>query len=180
MEAMDGHRGPRLPHRPSNGTSVSIVQAGAARHDTMQHCLIWAAECARASLFPATTAVERLGAIWARALADEPRRAVLVSDRATEFEAMLRHAIGKAETKPASDIAKLHDDVAGVRMNVGPAPILNGQATIAATDELLGDIPPLLVWERAPDLFVIPPLTWQIEGLWAEGTHGELAGPKRR
>jgi len=92
------------------------VAAGAARHDTMQHCLIWACECAVARLFPATTAYERLGALWQTALVDEPKRAVLVAERPTEFEAMLRHAIGKALAKPDAEINRLHDEHAGMRI----------------------------------------------------------------
>lgn len=38
------------------------------------------------------------------------------------------------------------------------------------------DVRPLLTWERAPDPFVIPPIEWLIQGMWCDGTHGELAG----
>jgi hypothetical protein len=36
-----------------------------------------------------------------------------------------------------------------------------------------------LVWKRPPDPFVIPRLRWLIEGLWCEGTYGELAGGQK-
>lgn len=100
---------------------------GYSRHDTMTHCLIWAMECVRAGIAAAKPTVQVFADLWVEVMHDDPRRAELWSDRrVTEFEAMLRHAIGKAQAKPQAEIHKLHDDIAGIRMNVPerpPAPV---------------------------------------------------------
>jgi hypothetical protein len=97
------------------------VQAGHARHDSMQHCLIWAMECVGAALFDGRTAVAALGDLWASVHPDDARRAELFSQhRVTEYDAMLRHAVGKVLIKPQAELDKLHDDIAGPTFNVPP------------------------------------------------------------
>jgi hypothetical protein len=99
-------------------------RAGYARHVAMQHCLIWALEHVRAGVMAARPTVEALAGLWVDAVGDSPRRAELHSDRrTTEFEAMLRHAVGKANAKTSDELHKLHDDVAGVPMGAGASVI---------------------------------------------------------
>jgi hypothetical protein len=103
---------------------------GYSRHDTMQHCLTWAMECARAGIMTATAALTELAAVWQAAVEGDHRRAELHSDcRVTEFDAMLRWAVGKVMDKTPEEMCKLHDDIAGVRFNVPPEPepSTNGQ-----------------------------------------------------
>jgi AAA domain len=51
---------------------------------------------------------------------------------------------------------------------------LNGQ-----TDQAELETPRLLVWEHAPDPFIIPAIEWKVTGLWCTDTHGELAGGEK-
>lgn len=95
---------------------------GFSRHDTMQHCLIWSMECVRAGLAAGRPTVDLFAQLWVEAVAPDARRAELFSTRrTTEFEAMLRHAVGKVMVKPEAEMHRLHDDIAGITMNV-PAP----------------------------------------------------------
>lgn len=106
------------------GHFVDRHQQGYSRHDTMQHCLIWAMEMARAMVIAAQPAIDQLGQEWVAALQGDPRRQALHDDRrVTEFEAMLRHAVGKATAKPQAVIDKLHDDYAGIKMNPSSPPV---------------------------------------------------------
>jgi hypothetical protein len=98
------------------GRFAERTAAGFSRHDTMQHCLTWAMECVRAGLCDGVWAVEQLGAVWAQALAGEPQRALLTDVGATEFEAMVRHAIGKVIDRPDAEFHKMHADIAGIPM----------------------------------------------------------------
>ena len=95
------------------------VQSGFSRHDTMQHCLTWAMEHVAAGVASGRVALDALGAAWIVTHPTDTRRAELQSlARTTEFDAMVRHAIGKALTKTDSELHKLHDDAAGIRINV--------------------------------------------------------------
>lgn len=95
------------------------VKGGHSRHDSMQHCLTWAMEHARAGVLNAELTVDKLSAAWVDALVGEPRRQQLTHPtRTTEFQAMLRHAIGKANAKTDDQLHKMHDDVAGITMEV--------------------------------------------------------------
>lgn len=108
---------------------VERVAEGYSRHDTMQHCLIWAMECVRAGVADAVPTLKLLGDRWVSALGPDERRAELYSTRrTTEFEAMLRHAVGKVEAKPEAEMLRLHDDIAGVPMHPGPEapPVMDG------------------------------------------------------
>ena len=101
----------------------------------MQHCLIWAMECVRAGVAAGWPVVSELGDHWSAALGqtDEPRRAELSSEhRTTEFEAMLRHAVAKAQAKPLDELHKLHDDIAGIPMHPAP-PETTGQPELENT-----------------------------------------------
>ena len=103
----------------------AAVAEGKSRHDTAQHCLIWAFECCRAGLIDADLAITVLGDLWRDVLRpEEERRAELHSaQRVTEFDAMLRHAVGKANAKSADEMAELADEVAGPRLlTTTPAP----------------------------------------------------------
>lgn len=98
-------------------------QQGYSRHDTMQHCLIWAMECVRAGVAAARPTIHQLGELWVEAVSPDARRAELTSQRrTTEFEAMLRHAIGRVEAKPEAEILRIHDEIAGVPMRPAPSP----------------------------------------------------------
>lgn len=98
--------------------------AGRSRHDTMQHCLTWALEHVAAGVAAAQPTLRLLANVWTIALEGEPRRAELWSERrTTEFEAMVRHAIGKAEAKTDDELFRLHLDAAGPTINA-PATVL--------------------------------------------------------
>jgi hypothetical protein len=95
---------------------------GYSRHDTMQHCLIWAMECVAAGVAAARPTLSQLSELWVQAVEPDARRAELWSDRrTTEFEAMLRHAIGKVTAKSTAEILRIHDDIAGIPMRPAPA-----------------------------------------------------------
>jgi len=99
----------------------SETTAGRSRHDSMQHCLTWAMEHAAAGVLEPRAALVALGSAWVD-VHDDPRRSELTSTRrTTEFEAMTRHAIGKALAKTPDELARLHDEVAGPTFNV-PSP----------------------------------------------------------
>lgn len=93
-------------------------KAGASRHDTMQHCLTWAMECVRAGISNGRDTVAQLHGLWIEAMVNEPHR------QGSEFDAMLRHAIGKAEAHAPEKIARMHDEIAGVRVNATAPPEL--------------------------------------------------------
>jgi hypothetical protein len=96
-------------------------QAGYSRHDTMQHCLIWAMECVRAGIAAARPTIQVFADQWVEAVSPDQRRAQVFSERrTTEFQAMLRHAVGKVTIKAEADILRLHDDIAGIPMHVPP------------------------------------------------------------
>lgn len=98
-------------------------RAGYSRHDTMQHCLIWAMECVRAGLAAAWPTLQLFGDLWVEAVSPDARRAELWSDRrTTEFAAMVRHAVGKVVAKPEAEVVKLHDDIAGIPVNAPDRP----------------------------------------------------------
>ena len=91
---------------------------GRARHDTMQHCLTWALEYVAAGVAAAQPTLIQLGEAWVAAH-DNARRAELWSDRrTTEFESMVRHAVGKANAKTEEQLFLLHNEIAGPTMNV--------------------------------------------------------------
>ena len=125
-------------------------RAGLSRHDNMQHCLIWAMEHVRAGIAPAQKAVDALGARWVVAVAPDARRAELFSARrTTEFDAMLRHAVGKANAKTEAELHTLHDNVAGIPINATP-PTLIGQlqAGMGVADD---DMLELVDWNGTAD-----------------------------
>jgi hypothetical protein len=96
-------------------------EAGFSRHDTMQHCLIWAMENVRAGIAAARPTIAAFGDLWVAAVSPDTRRAQLWADhRTTEFEAMVRHAVGKVLTKPEAEILRLHDEIAGPPMRPAP------------------------------------------------------------
>lgn len=100
------------------------VDAGRSRHDSMQHCLIWAMERARAGLCSAPAALAELAAAWQPRHTD-PRRAEPFSiTRTTEFQAMTFHAVGKA-------LAKSDDDLAGIRIDAGVLTIAPSRVAVA-------------------------------------------------
>lgn len=88
---------------------------GYSRHDTMVHCLTWAMECVRAGIIDGRGAIDELGAVWQDAH-DNPTRRLLTAVQPTEFEAMVRHAIGKVADRPQAEFDRMHDEVAGVRL----------------------------------------------------------------
>src|SRR5205085_687335 len=86
-------------------------RSGFSRHDSMQHALTWAMECVRAGIAAAEPTLVQLGDLWVEAVSPDARRAELWSDRrTTEFEAMVRHAVGKVRAKPEAEMHRLHDD----------------------------------------------------------------------
>jgi hypothetical protein len=107
---------------------------GYSRHDTMQHCLLWAMENARAEVLEAKPTVERLGELWVAAVSPDARRMELSSDRrVTEFDAMVRYAIGKANTKTQDELNRLHDKVVGIRIKTGQSAAANGDQPTSST-----------------------------------------------
>jgi hypothetical protein len=96
----------------------SRVVAGHSRHDSTQHALIWAAEMAAAEVISAAEAFREVAAVWVRVM-DPGRRAELTSDRrTTEFEAMVRHAVGKAEAKTPAELRRLSDRAGVLRVDL--------------------------------------------------------------
>jgi hypothetical protein len=146
---------------------------GYSRHDSMQHCLIWAMECVRAGIAAARPTIVQFADLWVEAVNPDTRRAEIRSEhRTTEFQAMLRHAVGKVMTKPEAEIVRLHDDIAGVPMPV-TAPPPDDQIDVDQSSS------PLITFHGLPDPFVIPGITWHAEDLLCRDTHGELAGAEK-
>jgi len=135
---------------------------GHSRHDSMQHCLTWAMEEARAGLFPAPVAVERLHDLWDEALAADPRRAA-----SYEFAAMVRHAVGKANDKTQDWLDAKHDEHAGIPMN-------SGSSRTDADTQVTGDPSPSAAdspWIDWTAFINRDPShrPWLIDGLWPWG-----------
>jgi hypothetical protein len=146
-------------------------RAGYSRHDTMQHCLIWALECVRAGIAAGRPTLHQLGDLWVEAVSPDTRRAQLTSDRrTTEFEAMTRHAVGKVRAKPEAEILRLHDDIAGIPMHIPAEPERTAadEAPVIDVDRDDDGLPRPLDWvafaerdetERA----------WLVEAFWPWG-----------
>jgi hypothetical protein len=135
------------------------VAEGRSRHDSMQHCLIWAMEASRAGLCDAREAIGLLAAAW-HLVHDDPRRREIQSpSRTTEFTAMCLHAVGKAESKAQAEMDRLHDEVAGIPIGGG-----------------IKDLPPEPAVEPSrPSVFVDWSTTvelaepWLVEHFWPVG-----------
>lgn len=151
-------------------------QTGHSRHDSMQHCLTWAMDVCRAGVAPAGRALDRLAEPWTRAVSDQPRRAELHSThRVTEFDAMVRHAVGKANAKSVEDMDKLHDEIVGPRFNV-PSPADVSQEPLSSDG-----LPPSPLGVRrvtlTPASAISPrPVKWLWTGRIALGTLALLGG----
>jgi hypothetical protein len=144
---------------------------GFSRHDTMQHCLTWALEYVRAGVASARPTLTQLAEVWTPALAGDARRAELWSDRrTTEFEAMVRHAVGKANAKTEAELFRLHNEIVGPNMR--PALVVEPPAPKLTPPELIR-------FRELPDPFVVPVVTWLAENLLCRDTHGELAGAEK-
>lgn len=136
-------------------------EAGYSRHDSMQHCLIWAMECVRAGIASGRPTVALLADRWVEAVSPDARRAQIESDhRTTEFEAMLRHAIGKVQAKPEAEMQHLHDVVAGPTMRPGPAPEIDVDQPDAS--------PIFLDWATFADRDEAA-RSWLVESFWPWG-----------
>lgn len=94
------------------------IASGHARHDSMQHKLLWAMEHVRGGVIAGVESVRVLHDEWDRAQRanDLPLRR---AGWQREFEAMLRHAIAKVEAAPQDRIDRLHDEAAGFRVGLG-------------------------------------------------------------
>ena len=162
------------------------VQAGHSRHDTMTHCLIWAMECCAAEIASARPTVELLGERWVAAFPEGGRRAELRSgQRVTEFELMVRHAIGKVQAKPPEFFHKLHDEIAGPRFVPGvlepeliemELPLIDPRTNEPVAGRLLADVRRQLASIEARDVarlilvereFVPPPVPVTVAHLLA-------------
>jgi hypothetical protein len=85
-----------------------------ARHDSMQHCLTWGMEYVRCGVLGSKPTLQALAERWHEALmaTGETRRAEVSSpSRCTEFEAMVRHAVGKANAKTNDELLALRHAV---------------------------------------------------------------------
>lgn len=146
---------------------------GYARHDTMQHCLIWAMECVRAGIASGRPTVQAFADLWVEAVSPDARRAELWSEfRTTEFEAMLRHAIGRAEAHSQAEMDKLHDDVAGIRFNAPAAAAVVSPGT--GPQEGMIDVYQALGLPRPIDWATFAerdeaPAQWLVEHFWPWG-----------
>lgn len=185
---MADHHGDEQPSYVSGVIVPHFAEAvanGRSRHDTMQHCLTWAMEQVAAQLAPADWTVTQLAAEWTRVMVKpgEGRRALLWSDhRVTEFQAMLRHAVGKVLAKDPDEIARIHDEAAGPRFTVPPpeaGPSGNGAASSLIDVDQAAPLLSPLSFRSIPDPFVIPDTTWHAENLLCRETHGELAGAEK-
>jgi hypothetical protein len=154
---------------------------GYSRHDTMQHCLIWAMECCRAGIASAAPVTDLLAAIWSAAVSPDERRAEIRSPRrVTEFEAMLRHAVGRVMAKPEAAILKLHDDIAGIPMR--PSTSTSTSTSTSSTSststsselidvyqhELLDSLPAPIDWHAFANR-TESDREWLVEGFWPWG-----------
>lgn len=140
-------------------------QAGYSRHDTMQHCLIWAMECVRAGIAAGRPTLQQLGDLWVQAVSPDARRAQLhATHRTTEWEAMVRHAVGKVAAKPEAEMLRMHDEIAGIPMRPGPAPVKTDEPIANYQTELPAPINWTAFVERDETA-----RTWLVEGFWPWG-----------
>lgn len=154
---------------------LARVRSGRSRHDSMQHALIWAMECARAGIVAAFPVINALSEAW-RSVMDVPRRLEIVSaTRTTEFDAMLRHAIGKARAKPQREIDALADAVIGIPIAAGTpttAPGVPAPWGLDADDddEPAGDgLPVPIVWTTLWAVDERDERPWLVDGFWPAG-----------
>lgn len=139
--------------------------AGYARHDTMQHCLTWAMEEARSGLLDADEARTALHAAWTTALAPDQRRI-----DSWEFDAMLRHAIGKANDKTEDWLHAKHDEHAGIPIGTTEDASSDTQVSTNDTseaDKLIQGIH-AIDWQE----FAVRDSTdrqWLVDGFWPWG-----------
>jgi hypothetical protein len=158
------------------------VDAGHSRHDTAQHCLIWAMESAAAGLFPAFEAWRQLAEAWVRRHTDA-RRAQLMSDRrVTEYEAMARHAVGRALSKTPADLAAIRAKVVGpvVGIKTLAPPSRNGHEGGAGGDdeaEAEGGLA-YVDWAALRSAEDIEH-AWLVEGFWPAGRAMALWAPAK-
>jgi hypothetical protein len=147
-------------------------QAGHSRHDTMQHCLIWAMECVRAGIAAGRPTVDQFARLWVEAVLPDTRRAQITSPaRTTEFEAMLRHAVGKVRAKPEAEMVKFHDDIAGVPMHV-TSPNGHGHRTPTPVEHRVerdDTLPRPIDWATFANRDTALGPRWLIEGFWPWG-----------
>jgi hypothetical protein len=113
--------------------------------------------------------VHLLAELWVEAVAPDARRAELWSERrTTEFEAMLRHAIGKVVAKPEAELVRLHDDIAGIPVNAPPKPERDRPVIDVDHDRPAAPAGLFLDWHafanRDSDDH-----QWLVEGLWPTG-----------
>lgn len=91
---------------------VDRVDNKHSRHDSMQHALTWAMESAAAGLVSAREAIKALHEAWVPVHTDPRRIEAFSTRRTTEFDAMVRHAVGKATAKTEAELVRIHDKVA--------------------------------------------------------------------
>jgi hypothetical protein len=153
---------------------------GRSRHDTMQHCLIFALEHVMVGVAPAESTIKQFAELWVEAMADDRRRAELHSDRrTTEFDAMVRHAVGKANAKTDDERFHLRNYVVGPTMRPGKAPSSNGSAPpddeMAEPDEDQdGGVMLLVDW-----LTVGAPVDHLVDGFAGAGLWTQLVAPAK-
>lgn len=148
---------------------VERTRAGYSRHDSMQHALLWALECVAAGVAAAAPTLDALARLWTEALGSDARRAELVSARrTTEWEAMVRHAVGKVSAKPLAEILRIHDDIAGVPMRPAP-PEPSPVVSVPVSDRFQRySVAELLAADRT--------FHWDVVGMLAQHTYGLDAG----
>jgi hypothetical protein len=132
------------------GYFTKRTSQGRSRHDEMTHCLNWAMEHVRAEVLAAKSAVDRLAELWQTAVAPDMRRMELFSPRrTTEFEAMVRHAIGKANAKTQAELFELHDNAYSIPVNTAQPP--SSRESDADTDSDDDGMVPLVDWTKPHD-----------------------------
>lgn len=112
IEFIERHTAAEMPGYISEITAAFVekTKRGRSRHSTMQASLIWALEHVRAGIASAEPTLKLLADRWVVAVADDPRRAQVHSERKpTEFQSMVRHAVGKVNAKTQDEIHVIHD-----------------------------------------------------------------------
>jgi hypothetical protein len=163
-------------HGDAQGYATVIVQhftdqwhEGFARHDSMQHCLTWAMEHARAGVLGTQETIDALANAWIDSMVNEAprvnaRRSLIGSTvRVTEFDAMLRHAIGKANAKTDDELHKFRNDV------IGPTIIVPTPTPAAVIDEYQPTDDDIFIdWQEFARRDVTP-RAWLVDDFWPLG-----------
>jgi hypothetical protein len=151
------------------------VAAGHSRHDSMVHALLWAVETIASGIAPGRATIDLFARRWVDAVTPDARRAEITSPhRVTEFQAMLRHAVGKVRGKPEAQLLEFHDEIAGPPMGLSGrrAEVTARQIDVDQADDQEDEddgLPRPLDWQAFSQRDTAAGPRWLVDGFWPWG-----------